>query len=344
MTGTLNAIYDNINNKKFSDSAHKLYDQLVNGFLFDQQYKIKALPKPQNNYRLPKFNDQELKWVEEKVLNQLSDIIELTSQKWRQKIEQFGDNYQANNSNEIKDFFDLIIDNFNRLNSIQAQAVIKPGIADLSWNPADLTIKIGANREAIDSLEEMLKIIVHEFGVHGIRTINALENNHPLLAMGLVLDTDYLAFEEGLATVLEAIIDHKTPEWNSHRISKYLGIALANRGYDFREFYELSWRYRVLMELEDNQELDPDFVLHHKRKAYRELIRIFRGNQPRFANLTYNKDLAYLKGRVLVMEYFKQLMTVYDSDEYLEKLFVGKFDPTNQKHLALVERWYKNNH
>lgn len=44
--------------------------------------------------------------------------------------------------------------------------------------------------------------------------------------------------------------------------------------------------------------------------------------------MTYNKDLAYLEGRLLAIDYLKKLYQTNDTKR-LDECFIGKFDPTN---------------
>lgn len=99
------------------------------------------------------------------------------------------------------------------------------------------------------------------------------------------------------------------------------------------------------MGAEDGQELSAKAIKAAKSNAYNSTVRLFRSTpidmprqtatgEPRI--LSYNKDLAYLKGKLQVIEYWNQ----YGNDpEMLDMLFKAKFDPLNRRQLAIVERY-----
>lgn len=58
-------------------------------------------------------------------------------------------------------------------------------------------------------------------------------------------------------------------------------------------------------------------------------------NQPGAVPLTFNKDLAYLEGRVLAMRHLEYLYAGQDV-EGVVRLFSGKYDPTNPEQQELM--------
>lgn len=72
-----------------------------------------------------------------------------------------------------------------------------------------------------------------------------------------------------------------------------------------------------------------------RRSAYTNCVRIFRGSPTAIREKvgdtvvpTYNKDLAYIAGKVLAMGYIKQAYRAQNAD-MLDFPMLGKFDPTN---------------
>lgn len=165
--------------------------------------------------------------------------------------------------------------------------------------------------------------------------------------MGLFTDTprpDYLTFEEGLATTVEEMIGDTVPKWTAAKLGHYINISLAEQGADFRTVFETAWRYRLLGKLKDNQEVTQEMIDKEQRMAYGSCVRIFRGTQPDMADrqpgvalLTFNKDLAYLEGRVLAMRHLESLYANQDVDG-ATRLFAGKYDPTNPEQRELMMR------
>lgn len=66
------------------------------------------------------------------------------------------------------------------------KAKIVEGANSLSWSSKDMSVKIGSDRDPIESFEDMFKKIVHEFGVHGQRAINALVTENVFWLQGCV--------------------------------------------------------------------------------------------------------------------------------------------------------------
>ena len=163
--------------------------------------------------------------------------------------------------------------------------------------------------------------------------------------MGLFTDTprpDYLTFEEGLATTVEEMIGDAVPKWTAVKLGHYINISLAEQGADFRTVFETAWRYRLLGKLKNDQEVTQEMINKEKQAAYGACVRIFRGTQPDLADnqpgavpLTFNKDLAYLEGRVLAMQHLESLYSSQDVDG-VARLFAGKYDPTNPKQQELM--------
>lgn len=347
----LNQIWNKIDAKNLSDSAQALYDELKNGFYLGGRF-VMGLPASENpQARLPEFDDDpSLAWAGEYILNQNADLEALVRELWEQKVDEFGDDYVATPL-EIKEFFEDALRLRDPEGTSGVRVVFDSEAEALSWNSAELAVVVGGKRSPIKNAEEMFTKVLHEFGVHGQRAINGFKTNLPILGSGLFTDTpraDYLTFEEGLATMLEASVKNEKTNWTPANMGLYLNIALAEAGHDFREVYELSWRYRVLFGLKDGQELTAEQIDKQKDLAYKAVVRVFRGTptdlastNPEIRPLTYNKDLAYLNGRVDVMNYFRQVWQYGDATK-LDELFIAKFDPTIPEQADIVRQFTKS--
>ena len=344
--GILNQIWQTLDQKNFSSSASQLYNELKNGFDYQNNH-IDGLPLPENNIdQLPDFDaDESLAWAGEYILEKNSDIEALITELWDQKVEIFGKNYEAD-PEDIKEFFEQVLCLRDPNHESGITVKFDPNAKNLSWSTANMAVVIGDQREPISSSQEMFKKVLHEFGVHGQRAINGLETGLPILGSGLFTNSDpadYLSFEEGLATLLEAAVDKEKTNWTPANMSLYLNIALVERGCDFRDIYELGWRYRTLYDIEPNQEISDELINKHKKLAYKSAVRVFRGNptdpqsMPGQKPLTYNKDLSYLRGRLSVMSYLKQAWEEKDTAK-LDDLFAAKFDPTIPEQRAIVDQ------
>jgi hypothetical protein len=345
----LNEIWGSIGRKELSSSAKAIYAELQHGFDW-QGSPVDGLPKAlDETFRLPEFDENgSLIWAGEYIQEKNADIQALINTIWDEKVSQVGDGYVCG-PDEIKEIFEAVLCLRDPDESSGIKVILEEHSNNLSWDSANLTIRIGVNRGPIKSRDDMFRKVLHEFGVHGQRAINGLKTDLPILSTGLFTDTeraDYLTFEEGLATTIEEGTRNKKPNWDAPKLGLYINIALAQKGHDFREVFELSWRYRVLMKIKPNEEVDDDFIEKQKSLAYNSAVRVFRGTQPDLfdkidligAPLTYNKDLAYLNGRILAMNYINEVFKFKDSAK-LDKLFLAKYDPTIVEQDKIVESY-----
>ena len=339
-------VWYQLDNMDLTPAAKKLYDELNNGFTWGDR-QISGLPRPESTERLPDINDPALAWAGEVVLEQHTDIVTVVSTFWQQKKAELGDTYTAT----PLDVYQAFVDVLNRMDpggESGVRIILDPMAMTLSWETPLMAVKVGAKREAIETQEELLQKILHELVVHGGRSINGIKSELPVLGTGLYSETmrpDYLTFEEGFASIIEAAISTEVQNWDGIKMGQYLDISLAESGADFRETYEKAWRYSVLLDLKDGQEVDTALLDKHKKKAYLTAVRIFRGTPidlttilPGETPLTFNKDLAYLAGRVMAINYIKKLYETKD-EAGLMRLFKAKFDPTIPEQDAIAEKY-----
>ncbi|PID32887.1 hypothetical protein CR956_00125 [Candidatus Saccharibacteria bacterium] len=344
----LNELWSILDSKSYSSSMQEIYNELQDGFWFNDNKFISPLMRADNRQvKLPDPGDLSIDWMGKYVAEMNGDIQALVEAYWEQAVAQFGWDYKCG-PEDIAEVFQRTIDMRDPNGESNVTVRLAEGRASLSWESPEKAVLVGSNREPIGSKDELFKKVLHEFGVHGQRLVNGLKTDLPVLATGLYTDTeraDYLTFEEGFATTVEETIGDSTPRWNAGKLGHYLNISMAEDGADFRSVFEMSWRYRLLASLKDNEEPTESEIARQKKLAYGSCVRIFRGTQPDLAEktgfdippLTFNKDLAYLSGRVLAMQHIKHL---YDDEnvEGLMLLFGGKFDPTIPKQHELAKR------
>ena len=213
----------------------------------------------------------------------------------------------------------------------------------LSWSQERKGVIIGDARKPIKGVEDVYGISVHEEGVHGQRFINGRSSDIPVLGNGLYVsdgsseNTDYLAFEEGIATLYQSIAAGKKDGWTIANFTHTLNLALAYKGKDFRDVYEANWKLRAVLRAKDgliDEALHPSI----KSTAYDSVLRIFRGTPIHRTPdldmpLTYNKDLAYLRGRISAINFWNQNA---GNDTMFDFVLAGKFDPTNKVQRAIA--------
>lgn len=346
LEGVYNTIWNDIDSKDFHPSAIPIYNQLTNGFNWDGTF-VRGLERPNTKTTLPDFNDPSLDWTGETILAAHPDEVKIVKDFWREKTILFGHKYSANTEN-MADAFKRVLKQFDDPENPVIDVVVDPNSNSLSWETSMMAIKVGANRAPITSEDQLLKKVAHELLVHGGRAINGLKSDLPVLGTGLYTETDrpdYLTFEEGLATTLEESIGTDQPSWNASMLAPYVNVALVNNGADFRSAFETSWRWRLLMSLKSGEAVTTEAVLREKVATYNAALRVFRGTPtamqdkyPGAKVLTYNKDLSYLNGRVIVMNYLKDLHENNDSESLLN-LLSAKFDPTVPEQAEIVRQY-----
>ncbi|MBF1023923.1 MAG: DUF1704 domain-containing protein, partial [Candidatus Nanogingivalaceae bacterium] len=341
----LNELWNILDSKTYHPTAQALYDDLAHGFNWQNQVMPAMLRAEDRGVRPPRFEDnQALEWAGEQIIEHNADIQALVQEFWDQKVKECGEEYVCDPA-DIVEVFQAVIKLRDPDHTSGITVKLVEGKTALSWESPEMAVVVGGKRAPIKTSDELFRKVLHEFGVHGQRSINGLKTKLPVLGMGLFTDTprpDYLTFEEGLATTVEEMIGDTVPKWTVTKLGHYINISLAEQGADFRTVFETAWRYRLLAKLKNNQEVTQEMINKEQRMAYGSCVRIFRGTQPDMADsrpgvapLTFNKDLAYLEGRVLAMRHLESLYANQDVDG-VTRLFAGKYDPTNPKQQELM--------
>ena len=341
----LNELWNILDNKTYHSTAQVLYDELANGFTWQGQEMPAMLCAEDGEVRLPRFEKNEaLEWAGEQIIEHNADIQALVQEFWDQKVKECGEEYVCGPA-DIVEVFQAVTKLRDPDHTSGVTVKLVEGKTALSWESPEMAVVVGGKRAPIATSDQLFRKVLHEFGVHGQRSINGLKTKLPVLGMGLFTDTprpDYLTFEEGLATTVEEMNGNDAPEWTTAKLGHYINISLAEQGADFRTVFETAWRYRLLGKLENDEEVTQEMINKEQRMAYGSCVRIFRGTQPDIADrqpgvapLTFNKDLAYLEGRVLAMRHLESLYANQDVDG-VTRLFAGKYDPTNPKQQELM--------
>lgn len=343
---TRNEIWRQLDAKAYHPSAQKLYDELANGFTW-QDREIAGLPRPDNNEQLPDFEHPSIAWTGEVVLRHNADIKAIVDDFWSEKVAERGDEYVAH-PQDMVEAFEQVLDYLDPEGTSGVGVLLDTESAALSWETPLMAVKIGGKAAAHQNADALFQKIMHELRGHGGRAISGLQSELPVLGTGLYTDTpraDYLTFEEGFLTTVEKAIGDDEPVYVAKNLGHYANISLFAEGADFREVYETAWRWRTLLKLQNNEELTDAAIRKEKAITYTALVRVARGtpitikeNYPAIKPLSFNKDLAYLNGRVLAMDYLKQLYETND-EVGLVQLFDAKYDPTIPEQAAIVKKY-----
>jgi hypothetical protein len=131
--------------------------------------------------------------------------------------------------------------------------------------------------------------------------------------------------EEGIAKAMESVISNDTARTGYQH---YLTANLLARGYDFRDTFEIMWRYKVLDAYLDKpqSEINDGFIEKQKKTTFKFMFRSIRGTN----DLPWHITLNYFQGTNKIWNYIE---THIDDPDLVTLLFMGKIDPTNMDHL-----------
>jgi hypothetical protein len=335
-------------------SARLLLSELSFGTTVDvagRNAKVPGILGEQHG-RLPENMGEKLKVLGEVLREEFADVITLVNNYYESTVrERSGVNGDAAEFTvqDAQALFEAVHAMRDPENKSGISIKIQPNANSISWDTPSMSIQIGENRRRIDSVQKMIGLIVHEYGVHAIRAVNGLKTDLPVLGTGIYSEadpgenSDYLSFEEAFATLCEMALNESEEGWEEKHIGPYLAVAAAYRGLDFRQAFEINWRARVLMAVKDDEAVTEDILKKQRKQAMIAVRRIYRGTPTQLVDdrpvLTYNKDLAYLGGKIYALKYLEM---VGDDKSKIKRLFAGKFDPLNHRQDALVQKFVDN--
>ncbi|MBX4190569.1 DUF1704 domain-containing protein [Candidatus Saccharibacteria bacterium] len=199
------------------------------------------------------------------------------------------------------------------------KVVIGPANA-IKVNTATKTITMKEDRKPA-SVEKVRGLVVHELGVHMLRSIIGEGSNLVPLQYGLEKVSQA---EEGLAQIMESTISGDDARKGYQH---YLTATLLKEGYNFDQVFEVMWRYKALDAYLDKppEKIDEEFINEQQRAAAKFMFRSIRGSN----DLPWYDMLSYFNG-TRMWEYIE---THKDDPDLVTLMFMGKIDPTNISHL-----------
>lgn len=341
------------NSKQLHPSAEKILIELRHGTTINaagEEITIRPLPY-EGEECLPQLDKQTLAPLKEVLQEDFQDAFTLVDDYWQEvaqpRAEASGETPQFSRE-DMKVLFTELHNQRDPEGLSGIQIIEDENATQLAWDSQTMSVKVGGKRAPIKTPTVMAAKLIHEYGVHGQRTVNGAKSDLPVLATGLFTEAsegerpDYLTFEEGLASLSEITVDDSFDKWRPQDVDKYLCTSLAYEGRDFREIYETSWRARALMAVGDGEELSEEIVKKQQKQAYLSTVRVLRGTPTEQSGgedkpvLTFNKDLAYLQGKADAVRYLEQ---AGDDKTAIRRLFAGKFDPNNATQNELAARY-----
>ena len=175
------------------------------------------------------------------------------------------------------------------------------------------------------SRKKVENLVVHEIGIHMLRSITGGETDMLPLRSGL---SDYYDAEEGLGVVMEQALSGKFAE---RGVDHYITAGLAYYDEkDFRGAFEVKWRLSLLDSVRDGGEINDEQIEKAKKTAFTQTLRSFRGTN----DMPLFKDLSYYNGSVEVWRY---LESIKGDDFLLSLLLAGKVNTSADNRRVILE-------
>lgn len=350
-------IFDRLDKRGLDSKTQKIYDEFFLGGTIHVAGEQVTLPRAADKVegRLPEVSRDTLSTLGE-VLREDTAFIESIVRDYvetvvKPRVEFGGDS--GFTTDDMVEIFKHARDAMDPNNLAGIEVYKKEGSSSLAWNTPTMAVEIGESRAPILDEMDMVAKVKHELYVHGNRAVCGLSSDLGVLGTGLYSDSetpggdrDYLTFEEGLAVITEALTRGDEELFNEVAMTRYMAVANAYDGMDFRETFEVNWRARVLIKtasLDDGESLTDTQIEKERKAAYLSVLRIRRGGPTEHSKgvqTTFNKDLAYLAGRIKVLDYLESASA---DKRAVRRLFTAKYDPTNKSHAELVARYGRSN-
>ena len=199
------------------------------------------------------------------------------------------------------------------------------GISNFSVSQEHKVVRIPAEEKLMGrniSKKKLRGLLEHEIKTHVARRSNGERSKLQLLGLGL---DRYLKAEEGVATYAEQQV---TGASEFAGVPRFLSIAFAKgidgNPLDFRKTHAAMSDYRLLSS--PKKDVTPEQAA---TTAYNDCVRIFRGSTCGTPGAVYPKDMSYFGNRAI-------WTLVSEDSDVVETFTVGKYDPNNNEHVALL--------
>lgn len=225
----------------------------------------------------------------------------------------------------------LIFENIlQRMEAAGWTVVLHPVQRFMSINQKKKVVSIPAVTSQDYTHKRLQALIAHELGTHVQRRLNGERSKFLLLSTGF---DRYLAGEEGVATVREQAIsgDFSTERWLERHVAIGMTLGLDGTKRDFREIFEVMWRYYYL-DLRRGGESHDNALIISRNKSYDRCVRTFRGTDGNSRGYCYTKDIDYAEGNIGVWD------LVGKKPDELLRFSMGKYDPMNERHVWILSQ------
>lgn len=254
-------------------------------------------------------NPETVKWANRAVESLFGGLLS--------HVDESKESYTAS---ELRDLFEQIIrDEFGEV-ADNWKVELSADAKSIEVKRLDEVIVIPAGR-ADAKIDTVKGLVVHEIGIHMLRTVSGAETDLVLMKTGYA---NYADTEEGMGVVAEQAL---RGGYKESGVNLFLAASLAHyHQKNFREVHEILWRKNIIESLADPTD---EQINDAKSKAYGVAQRIFRGTD----ELPWLKDTTYLMG---ARKIWQHLDRIQGDDFALSLMFMGKVDPANKEHQRVL--------
>ena len=280
-----------INVESLSPEDRKQYDELLN--------MLGELPEESKPLYAPR----------QETIDKFAEMVKLFYEPFLKHIPEDKEIFTVQEVADIVN--EIIADEIGDKTETGWSAVVIPNAAMASVNAKTKQVKFpGARSKGDYTKKDLEKIIMHELGVHALRSIVTEDSTIKAFRLASVGGNE--VFEEGIAKAIEQSLEGKFDDPSSMAPSRYIMISLANlRHTDFRDTFEIMKRLEHLT------------GGMNEGTIYDNVQRVYRGT----GVLTNNKDLAYYDGNIMAWKYIEKHI---DDPDFFDRIFLsGKMDPQN---------------
>jgi hypothetical protein len=196
------------------------------------------------------------------------------------------------------------------------------------WIPGDDYIDKRVSPKKRPTRRNIDIIAAHEIGTHVARRENGEKTSMKLIGYGL---DRIVAAEEGIATYREQMLreDDSFSGFLAYlKIGLVLGLDGKKRG--FREVYDVMYHYSLMRN--DRKEDRATKIERAQNLAWDSCVRTFRGTTGQTPGACHLRDVSYREGNIAIWR------LVRDHPEIEPYFNVGKYDPTNRRHVRLLQQ------
>lgn len=170
-------------------------------------------------------------------------------------------------------------------------------------------------------------LIEHEVGTHVKRRESGERTRLKLLGLGL---DRFIKGEEGVARYQEQkILGANDFAGLDYHLAISLALGMDGKKRNFREVYEVLKDFYFIRSKKQDKK---DALEEAKKDAWGDCVRIFRGTTTRTQGACFTRDIVYREGNIGIWNIVK------NNPEETRRFSVGKYDPTNPRHIWILEQ------